>query len=155
MKNKNNTTTKCDIFNPLLTNARSKEPQPTAITPEGYNPFAPSGSSVGTSTTGYHHQLGEFEIQNTICIKKVIGWYSLHSKNRQYTLSIATHAKPNFIKRFFMRTLLDFYWVKDNGTIQAKSKIEISEVALVFFKILISLYALFGLFILFKKYLTP
>ena len=52
--------------------------------------------------------------------KKVVGWYCLSTKVMVNTIAFATHSKPNFIKRFFMRTLLDFYWVKDtsNETIQ-------------------------------------
>lgn len=45
--------------------------------------------------------------------KKTVGWYCLGSKSRAYCVSFATYSKPNFIKRFFMRTLLDFYWVKE------------------------------------------
>jgi hypothetical protein len=47
--------------------------------------------------------------------KKVVGWYCLSSKVMVNTIAFATHSKPNFIKRFFMRTLLDFYWVKDTN----------------------------------------
>jgi len=52
--------------------------------------------------------------------KKVVGWYCLSTKVMVNTIAFATHSKPNFIKRFFMRTILDFYWVKDtsNETIQ-------------------------------------
>lgn len=45
--------------------------------------------------------------------KKIIGWYCLGSKNKSNCVSFVTYSKPNFIKRFFMRTLLDFYWVKE------------------------------------------
>ena len=45
--------------------------------------------------------------------KKTVGWYCLGSKSRAYCVSFATYSKPNFIKRFFMRTLLDFYWIKE------------------------------------------
>ena len=44
--------------------------------------------------------------------KKVVGWYCLGSKNKMNCISFGTYSKPNFIKRFFMRTLLDFYWIK-------------------------------------------
>jgi hypothetical protein len=50
--------------------------------------------------------------------KKVVGWYCLSSKVMVNTIAFATHSKPNFIKRFFMRTLLDFYWVKDTNNEQ-------------------------------------
>lgn len=45
--------------------------------------------------------------------KKIIGWYCLGNKNKANCVSFVTYSKPNFIKRFFMRTLLDFYWVKE------------------------------------------
>jgi hypothetical protein len=47
--------------------------------------------------------------------KKRVGWYCLSTKVMVNTIAFATHSKPNFIKRFFMRTLLDFYWVKDTN----------------------------------------
>ena len=50
--------------------------------------------------------------------KKVVGWYCLSTKVMVNTIAFATHSKPNFIKRFFMRTLLDFYWVKDTSNEQ-------------------------------------
>ena len=50
--------------------------------------------------------------------KKVVGWYCLSTKIMVNTIAFATHSKPNFIKRFFMRTLLDFYWVKDKNNEQ-------------------------------------
>ena len=50
--------------------------------------------------------------------KKVVGWYCLSTKTMVNTIAFATHSKPNFIKRFFMRTLLDFYWVKDKNNEQ-------------------------------------
>jgi hypothetical protein len=48
--------------------------------------------------------------------KKAVGWYCLSTKVMVNTIAFATHSKPNFIKRFFMRTLLDFYWVKEEQT---------------------------------------
>ena len=45
--------------------------------------------------------------------KKIVGWYCLGNKNRANCVSFGTYSKPNFIKRFFMKTLLDFYWVKE------------------------------------------
>ena len=45
--------------------------------------------------------------------KKTVGWYCLGSKNQLNCVSFRTYSKPNFIKRFFMRTLLDFYWIKE------------------------------------------
>ena len=50
--------------------------------------------------------------------KKVVGWYCLSTKIMVNTIAFATYSKPNFIKRFFMRTLLDFYWVKDKNNEQ-------------------------------------
>jgi hypothetical protein len=47
--------------------------------------------------------------------KKIVGWYCLSTKVMVNTIAFATHSKPNCIKRFFMRTLLDFYWVKDTN----------------------------------------
>lgn len=47
--------------------------------------------------------------------KKIVGWYCLGSKSRAYCVSFATYSKPNFIKRFFMRNLLDFYWIKETN----------------------------------------
>jgi hypothetical protein len=47
--------------------------------------------------------------------KKIVGWYCLSTKVMVNTIAFATHSKPNFIKRFFMRTLLDFYWIKDTN----------------------------------------
>ena len=45
--------------------------------------------------------------------KKIVGWYCLGNKNKANCVSFSTYSKPNFIKRFFMRTLLDFYWIKE------------------------------------------
>ena len=45
--------------------------------------------------------------------KKIVGWYCLGSKSRVNCTAFGTYSKPNFIKRFFMRTLLDFYWIKE------------------------------------------
>ena len=45
--------------------------------------------------------------------KKIVGWYCLGSKNKVNCVSFGTYSKPNFVKRFFMRTLLDFYWIKE------------------------------------------
>ena len=45
--------------------------------------------------------------------KEIVGWYCLSSKSRINCTAFATYNKPNFIKRFFMRTLLDFHWIKD------------------------------------------
>lgn len=50
--------------------------------------------------------------------KKIVGWYCLSTKIMVNTIAFATYSKPNFIKRFFMRTLLDFYWVKDKDNEQ-------------------------------------
>lgn len=47
--------------------------------------------------------------------KKIVGWYCLGSKSRANCTAFGTYNKPNFIKRFFMKTLLDFYWVKETG----------------------------------------
>jgi hypothetical protein len=45
--------------------------------------------------------------------RKIIGWYCLSSKGKMDTVAFGTYKKPNFIKRFFMRTLLDFHWIKE------------------------------------------
>lgn len=45
--------------------------------------------------------------------KQIIGWYCLSSKTKNNCTSFGTYNKPNFIKRFLMKTLLDFYWVKE------------------------------------------
>lgn len=45
--------------------------------------------------------------------KKIVGWYIMGSKTKEYSTSFGTYYKPNFIKRFFMGTLLDFHWVKE------------------------------------------
>ena len=50
--------------------------------------------------------------------KKIVGWYCLSTKIMVNTIAFATYSKPNFIKRFFMRTLLDFYWIKDKNNEQ-------------------------------------
>jgi hypothetical protein len=55
----------------------------------------------------------DFTTANIPKQKKIVGWYCLGSKSRLYYASFATYNKPNFIKRFFMRTLLDFYWIKE------------------------------------------
>ena len=47
--------------------------------------------------------------------RKIVGWYGLGSKNKVDCVSFGTYSKPNFIKRFFMRTLLDFYWIKETN----------------------------------------
>ena len=45
--------------------------------------------------------------------KKAIGWYCIGHEGFYNTTAFATYYKPNAIKIFFMRTLLDFYWIKD------------------------------------------
>ena len=45
--------------------------------------------------------------------RKIIGWYCLSSKGKMDTVAFGTYKKPNFIKRFFMRTILDLYWIKE------------------------------------------
>ena len=45
--------------------------------------------------------------------KQIVGWYCLGNKNKVNCVSFGTYSKPNFVKRFFMRTLLDFYWIKE------------------------------------------
>lgn len=45
--------------------------------------------------------------------KKPVGWYCIGTKNLNETTAFATRKKPNAIKRFLMRTLLDFYWIKN------------------------------------------
>jgi hypothetical protein len=43
---------------------------------------------------------------------KIVGWYRV-GKDKFNCTRFGTYYKPNFIKRFFMRTLLDFYWEQD------------------------------------------
>jgi hypothetical protein len=57
----------------------------------------------------------ESTLSSSLKPKKVVGWYCLGSKDRMNCTAFTTYNKPNFIKRFFMRTLLDFYWVKDTN----------------------------------------
>ena len=45
--------------------------------------------------------------------RKVIGWYCIGHASFINTNIFPTYYKPNFIKRFLMRTLLDFYWIKE------------------------------------------
>ena len=45
--------------------------------------------------------------------KTTVGWYCIGHAGFDKTLAFATYYKPNAIKRFFMRTILDFYWIKD------------------------------------------
>ena len=45
--------------------------------------------------------------------KKIVGWYRLGTNKQYCSIAFGTYKKPNFIKRFFMRTLLDFYWIKE------------------------------------------
>lgn len=45
--------------------------------------------------------------------KPIIGWYCLGRASKNWTTAFATYYKPNFIKRFFMRILLDFYWIPE------------------------------------------
>jgi len=56
------------------------------------------------------------DIETTIVLpkpKKVVGWYRLGTNKPYSSIAFATYIKPNSIKRFFMRTLLDFYWIKE------------------------------------------
>jgi hypothetical protein len=57
----------------------------------------------------------ESTLSSSLKPKKVVGWYCLGSKDRMNCTAFTTYNKPNPIKRFFMRTLLDFYWVKDTS----------------------------------------
>ena len=47
--------------------------------------------------------------------KKAVGWYCIGHEGFYNTTAFATYYKPNAIKKFFMRTLLDFYWIKDEN----------------------------------------
>jgi hypothetical protein len=47
--------------------------------------------------------------------KKVIGWYCIGRASFINTNIFPTYYKPNLIKRFLMRTLLDFYWIKETN----------------------------------------
>ncbi len=53
------------------------------------------------------------QINGLISPKKIIGWYRLGTNKPYCSIAFATYIKPNLIKRFFMRTLLDFYWIKE------------------------------------------
>jgi len=55
------------------------------------------------------------KLQEIMDYKKPVGWYCLGTKEKSKTAAFATYEKPNAIKRFFMRTLLDFYWIKDKN----------------------------------------
>jgi hypothetical protein len=54
-------------------------------------------------------------MEQTNGTKKAIGWYCIGHAGFNNTTAFATYYKPNAIKRFFMRTLLDFYWIKDEN----------------------------------------
>jgi len=43
---------------------------------------------------------------------KIVGWYRV-GKDKFNCTKFGIYHKPNFIKRFFMRTLLDFYWEQE------------------------------------------
>ena len=45
--------------------------------------------------------------------KKILGWYRFGTNKPYCSIAFPTYTKPNLIKRFFMRTLLDFYWIKE------------------------------------------
>jgi len=55
------------------------------------------------------------KLEEIMDYKKPVGWYCLGTKEKSKTTAFATYKKPNAIKRFFMRTLLDFYWIKDKN----------------------------------------
>lgn len=55
------------------------------------------------------------KLEEIMDYKKPVGWYCLGTKEKSKTAAFATYKKPNAIKRFFMRTLLDFYWIKDKN----------------------------------------
>ena len=57
-------------------------------------------------------QTASLQITNNKKEKNIIGWYCIGHASFEYTTAFATYRKPNFIKRFFMQTLLDFYWIK-------------------------------------------
>ena len=50
-----------------------------------------------------------------IILPKIVGWYCIGHADFSKTTAFATYRKPNAIKRFFMRVLLDFYWIKDEN----------------------------------------
>ena len=54
-----------------------------------------------------------FEQAKAMQKKRRIGWYRLGTNKSYCSIAFATYKKPNFMKRFFMRTLLDFYWIKE------------------------------------------
>lgn len=55
------------------------------------------------------------KLEEIMDYKKPVGWYCLGTKEKSKTAAFATYKKPNAIKIFFMRTLLDFYWIKDKN----------------------------------------
>jgi len=55
------------------------------------------------------------KLEEIMDYKKPVGWYCLGTKEKSKTAAFVTYKKPNAIKRFFMRTLLDFYWIKDKN----------------------------------------
>jgi hypothetical protein len=61
------------------------------------------------------NKMTQEKLKEIMDYKKPVGWYCLGTKEKSKTAAFATYKKPNAIKRFFMRTLLDFYWIKDKN----------------------------------------
>jgi len=61
------------------------------------------------------NNMTQVKLEEIMDYKKPVGWYCLGTKEKSKTAAFATYKKPNAIKRFFMRTLLDFYWIKDKN----------------------------------------
>ena len=55
------------------------------------------------------------------------GWYCLGNPYKGWPAAFATKTKPKFIKRFFMKTLLDFYWVTDEEFEQLKKVVYVDK----------------------------
>jgi hypothetical protein len=61
------------------------------------------------------NNMKQVKLEEIMDYKKPVGWYCLGTKEKSKTAAFTTYKKPNAIKRFFMRTLLDFYWIKDKN----------------------------------------
>ena len=64
--------------------------------------------------SGHHLPFDSFKFADNM-LKKAVGWYCMGKPSLIDTNAFATYYKPNAIKRFFMRTLLDFHWIKDEN----------------------------------------
>lgn len=64
--------------------------------------------------SGHHLPSDSFKFAETMP-KKAVGWYCMGKPSLINTTAFATYYKPNAIKRFLMRILLDFHWIKDEN----------------------------------------